>query len=169
MDSAVWGMIGTLAGAVVGSAASIFATWRASAVSYRMHDDKQKQERIERAKEFQRVTLLDLQESLHDLARMVSKAHEEQDLAFKSSGEWKSDVLSAEVKELKRMAFRKVTILVERVENAQLRSDVKDFKSYVSPQMSIQNQAEAQKLQHEMMEIFRPLIEKTGTVLRSYY
>lgn len=169
MDSAVWGMIGTLAGAVVGSAASIFATWRASTVSYRMHDDKQKEERVERAKEFQRTTLLDLQEALYDAMRLSARAHHEDFMAHKAGAEWAKGLLTDEVSQGTLAANRRIAILVERVADAALRLEVKALTQQMTSITMQTEQQVAERLLMQVTDEFNSVVERLGTVLRSYY
>ena len=71
MDAAIWGLIGT----VVGAAASIVTTWLATRTSYRLQQDKLREERAKRASAFQRQTLIELQEEFHDALRLINRAH----------------------------------------------------------------------------------------------
>lgn len=169
MDSAVWGMIGTLAGAVVGAAASIGATWRASAVSYRMHNDKQQEERREKAKEFQRATLLDLQDALYDAVRMCGRAYFADFVAYRSGGEWGKGRLSEDLSAGLLASSRRVSILIERVENTELRSEVKSLTAQMSALTMQTEKEEADCLKIEIAQKFDVLVERIGTVLRSYY
>jgi hypothetical protein len=71
MESAIWGLIGT----VVGALASIGTTWLTTISSSKLQKEKAQEDRLERANAFQRETLLELQEALHDTLRLVSRAY----------------------------------------------------------------------------------------------
>lgn len=165
MDAAAWGLVGTL----VGAAASIGTTWIANTFSFRMHSDKQQEERLEKAKEFQRTTLLDLQEALYDAIRLTGRAHHEDFMAYKSGTEWGKGRLTDEVSAGLLAVNRRVAILIERVENTELRSAVKAFTAQMTHLIRQTEKDEAELLLEAVTHQFSALVEKLGTVLRSYY
>jgi hypothetical protein len=165
MDAAAWGLVGTL----VGAAASIGTSWIANTFSFRMHSDKQQEERREKAKEFQRTTLLDLQEALHDAVRMHARAHHEYYMAFKTGAHWGRFRLSGEVDKGNQISARKVSILIERVENEKVRREVKNLTAMLAMQPLIEDRDVAEGQQFEIADLFLQLQKDLGTVLRSYY
>jgi len=134
-----------------------------------MHDDKQKQERIERAKEFQRTTLLDLQDALYDAVRMCGRAYYEDFVAYKSGTAWGKGRLTEELSAGLLASNRRVSILIERIEHAELRSEVKSLTAQMSALTMQTEKEDADCMKIEMAQKFDVLVEKIGSVLRSYY
>ncbi|WP_021025423.1 hypothetical protein [Comamonas sp. B-9] len=165
MDAAAWGFIGTLVGALT----SIGTTWIASTVSRNMQSDKQKEERREKAKDFQRTTLLDLQESIHDVERMFRKVHYEQFKEFAKTDKWGGVRLTDETVQRRSVAVRNTTILLERVENTEIRDGIRSFMQTISKQLALKDLHDAEDLEREMESKFDYLIKDLGAVLRSYY
>jgi uncharacterized protein (DUF2235 family) len=88
MDSAIWGLIGT----IVGAAASVITTWLTASNETKREQAARREERFERARDFQRQTLIELQDVLHDTVRLVSKAHHEDCMAAKNGQSWGKNV-----------------------------------------------------------------------------
>lgn len=165
MEAAAWGLLGTLVGAL----ASIATTWMASSSSHRIQSEKQAEERAERAKEFQRETLLALQEALHDALRLNARAHHEDVVAFKNTGHWGRGLLSDEVSDGLLLSRRMVAILIERVTDASLRADVKSLMLVAAKGGLVRSEYESEMNQTELYERMEPLFEKIGCILRSHY
>lgn len=129
MDAALWGLLGTIVGAV----ASIATTWLSGRSSHTLQQDRGREERAQQASSFQRQTLLELQEAIHDALRLVSQAHIEDREAHRATKEWGKNMLSDEVNEGIRLAQRRVAILVERVSDDDLRAKVKALMASTAP------------------------------------
>jgi len=165
MESAIWGLVGT----IVGALASIGTTWIAAQSASKLQKHSSSHERAERERAFQRETLLELQDALHDGLRMMARAHLENGVSFKQSGEWGKSLLSEEVNEGIRLANRKVSILIERVANDPLRSELKDIMK-ASGQVSLaKSQAEAEANFNRAIFAANDVMERLGNVLRSLY
>lgn len=165
LDSAAWGLIGTLVGAL----ASAGTTWISTRSSYRIQREKQEDDRAERAKEFQRDTLLALQEAIHDTLRLGARAHIEDCKQFRQTGEWVRGVLSAELDEDIRLSRRKVAILIERIADDSLRSDIKLLVSLSAEGVLARSQKDAEVNQQAVAIKMTPILEKIGYLLRGYY
>lgn len=165
MEAAAWGLIGT----VVGALASIGTTWLSTRTSYKIQSEKQSDERAERAREFQRETLLALQEAIHDALRLNARAHIEDAESFRKTDDWTRCILSEEVNEGLRLARGKVAILIERVTDDSLRSDVKSLMMVSAEGVLARSEQEAEMNQQTLSKIMTPLFEKLGYILRSHY
>ena len=165
MESAVWGLIGT----IVGALASIGTTWISARNASTLQKQSSSLERMERERAFQRETLVELQDALHDVFRMTARTYLEDSASFKQSGNWGKSLLSEEVDEGIRLANRKVSILIERIANDLLRSELKDAMK-VSGQMGLaRSQAEAETVFVRMNATVSDVMERLGNVLRSLY
>ena len=165
MEAAAWGLFGTL----VGAASSIGTAWLSHHNTYKIQNAKQADERAERANEFQRETLLELQEAIHDTLRLCSRAHFEDVENFRRTGEWGREKLSEEVNEGIRLSRRRVAILVERISDDSLRSDVKSLMQLSTQEALSRSEREAEIAQQRLFSQVGPVLENLGTVLRSHY
>lgn len=125
MEAAVWGFIGTLVGAL----ASLGGTWLTNHNARTLHAEALKLERDEKSRTFQRDTLIALQDAMHDLLRLIARGHHEDALAFRETGTWGRTFLSSEVSDGQMLARRHMLILLERVSDDMLRSQVKDLNA----------------------------------------
>lgn len=165
MGAAIWGFIGTLVGAL----ASIGTTWLSARHASSLQASASKLARAETGRAFQRDTLLELQDALHDLMRLIVRGNIEDQTAFRQSGTWGKQPLTAEVNEGQRLANRRFAILVERVANDALRTDLKDIQGLLS-QISLARTAnESQSALHNLSVRATQVLEHLGTVLRAQY
>lgn len=165
MDAAIWGLIGT----IVGALASIGTTWLASRGAHTLQQEKSREDRAERASAFQRQTLLDLQEAIHDALRLVNRAHIEDSEAHRQTKEWGNNMLSDEVNEGIRLAMRRVSILVERVADDELRSRVKSLMSGATQVLLSCNEQESRFYIDKTSDDAGQVFEGVGAVLRRHY
>jgi hypothetical protein len=165
LEAAFWGLIGTL----VGGLTSICTTWLSSQTTYKIQSSKTAEDRAERAKEFQRKTLLELQEAIHDTLRLSTRAHMEDFQVHRQTGEWGRALLSPELNEALRLARRQVAILVERVNDETLREAVKSLMRLSAEGGLARSELEAEGNQQALLLATVPLFENLGSVLRSHY
>ena len=165
MDAALWGLLGTIVGAV----ASIATTWLSGRSSHTLQQDRGREERAQQASSFQRQTLLELQEAIHDALRLVSQAHIEDREAHRATKEWGKNMLSDEVNEGIRLAQRRVAILVERVSDDDLRAKVKALMASTAPLLLARNEQESHYYLGKTTTDAETVFEGLGTVLRRHY
>jgi hypothetical protein len=75
----------------------------------------------ERRTDFQRQTLLDLQEAVQDIARAAGAVHVEDARAYKQTGQWQKQRIPEELDQQILLANRRVMLLNVRVRDAELR------------------------------------------------
>jgi hypothetical protein len=128
MESAVWGLIGTIVGALV----SIIKTWISSRSAFNLQNQVSSLEQLEKDRSFQRDTLLELQDALHDVARMSARLYFEDVALYKKSNEWGKSYSSNDVNEGLMLANRRMSILIARVADNQLRSELKEIMKIIT-------------------------------------
>lgn len=165
MESAVWGLIGT----IVGALASTFATWLSVRSSSKLQEERVRIERQERSNSFQRDTILELQEALHDMMRFVHRAHFEDRQALIAGTPWPDARLSDELDESIRQTIRRVAILVERLANGELRNQVKNLAMSAHQSLFAPDAVEAQARLDQCVAGFAQANEALGTALRLHY
>lgn len=169
MDAAVWGFIGTLAGAIVGAGASIVTVVLTSRNAMQLQRESDTLERQERARAFQRDNLLQVQDVLQDALRLMGRAHLEDLREFRRSGTWGKSYLSDEVNEDIRLANRRMSALVERIADDSLRSELKAIHEQISRTLLATSDIEAEKLVNDAAVAANRVMGCLGEVLRNHY
>jgi hypothetical protein len=168
MESAVWGLIGT----IVGALASIGTTWISGQSASNLQKQASSLERMEKGRAFQRDTLVELQDALNDALRMMARTFFEDCESFKQSGnwDWGKSFLSEEVSEEVRLANRRMSILIERIADDQLRFELKEIMK-MSVQVSFaKSHNEAEAICHlASTTAYNNVMAHLGNVLRSLY
>jgi predicted RNA polymerase sigma factor len=165
VDAAIWGLIGT----VIGALASIATTWLSAKSSTEQQETRARTERLERANAFQRETLLELQEAIHDALRLVHRAYIEDCESQRKGTPWSKAMLGEELSEGIRLASRKVLILVERAADDSVRLQVKTLMRVAHQAMLETNEADARRQLERCDEHGERCLEVLGNVLRSHY
>lgn len=165
MDAALWGLIGT----VIGALSSIATTWLSAKSNAAQLASQAQTERLERAMEFQRVTALELQEALHDALRLVHRAYLEDAASLRNGTSWSKAMLGEELSESIRLAFRRVSILVERVADNSVRHEVKTLMTIADLSMRADSEVEAGVRLARCQEEAQRVLESIGFVLRATY
>jgi len=169
MEPVTWGVIGTLVGAVVGASASIITSIIAANSSRKSLYDADNLKRIERAREFQRNNLLDLQEELHLQIRLAARVHLEDVKAFKSGAKGLQNDLDNELDQQLMQSARKLNILVQRVSNDSLRNEIKEFRVLITNILLAKNEQESDRALEIASNAFEKIMDQAGNVLRSNY
>lgn len=134
-----------------------------------MQEIKAKEERQERANAFQRDTLLEMQQSAHDVLRLVHRAYIEDYKSLHEGIPWQKAMLSDDLSESVRLALSKVSILVERIADDEVRLQVKTLMSIANQAMLARSESEAREhLEHSQAEGIR-VFESLGRALRAKY
>lgn len=165
MDSAAWGLLGTAVGALASIATTLLTTRSASERELA----KLREDRSERARAFQRQTLLDLQDALHDAFRLVARAHLEDEKAAHEGKPWGKNKLSDEVNEGLLVSQRRVAILVERVADDDLRSKLKSLAQTTGHVTLARSRDESEFGMSKGTGELTNVLEAIGTVLRQHY
>ncbi len=165
MEAAVWGFIGTLVGAL----ASLGGTWLTNQNARILHAEALKLEREEKARAFQRDTLIALQDAVHDLLRLIARGHHEDTLAFRETGKWGKNRLSSEVSDGQMLARRHMLILLERVSKDELRSQVKDLNVSLTMIHLAANEVDASRQWDSASTQGLVVLEHIGAALRAEY
>jgi hypothetical protein len=165
MDAAVWGLIGTLVGAL----ASIATTFIAGQHAFSLQRRTSLFERLEKHRAFQHDTLIELQDAVHEALRMVSSGYFEDLKAFQTSGQWGSALLSDEVNQGILTANRRVVILVQRVADDALRAELQAVYAAVNSVSLAKSRVECEGLLQRATTSVMSVMEHVGRVLRGLY
>lgn len=170
MDANLWGFIGAVIGTLVGATASIVTTVINAKSTYKLQAQANSDSRLDRARDFHRSNLLELQEILSDHMRLIAKAH----LAHAAFLDQYPNApeefrLSDELDESIRLANRKLSIRIERVADNTLREKIKAVRSVSNSVSDAKSADESYLMFQKAGEAYQEMETVLGAVLRSYY
>lgn len=169
MNPESWGLIGTLAGAIVGASASIFTTRINSKNAVRIQQDLEQNKRNERFREFQRDNLIKLQDEIANCINLMIKAHIEDLEYFKNNNDWQSASLSEELNKQLTQAIRQFSIITERIEDDMLRVKLYGFRKSINNSLISKNYDKSLSNINDISKSFNGLMQDIGEELRRNY
>jgi hypothetical protein len=170
MEPVTWGFIGTLLGTVVGASASIATTFITANNSRKLQEGAESIERRERARDFQRNNLLELQEALSTSMRLIGRAHLEDVKSFrKNEDDNRSSLLSEDLNQDLMASSRALAILTVRVSDESLRESLRALRSEMNNVLMAKNEVESSSALQRCSSDFEKTMENLGVVLRSAY
>ncbi len=165
MISLISGFIGTLIGASV----SIFTTYLNNRNSVNIQMGNESFKRAELFREFQRDNLLKLQEKMSASMRLVGRAHFEDLKSFKETNNWQSNLLDPDLDKDINESFRELSINAERIDNNELRNEVKRLKEQMDECLLANNLASRRGRIAKLTKKFEVVMSQLGEVLRANY
>jgi hypothetical protein len=165
LEAASWGVIGTVVGASASIATTAITNWNA----FRLQKGANALERAERARAFQRENFLSAQETLQNLMRLMARAHLADLAAYRETREWGKNMLEDEISENMLLSNRKMSALIVRVADDSLRSRLKDLHSRINAVSSSRSREDAEKIYHNLADVYENTMEQLGSVLRDNY
>jgi hypothetical protein len=112
--------------------------------------------------EFQRETLLKLQDAINEVGRQTAKLHIHDLKHLKTTGNWQEAVLPPEVDEADRAALSTVSILYVRVQDKDIKALVDEFRTDHNNTLKSVNSVVAEQAFAKMQNTFVRLNEKIG-------
>ena len=165
MESALWGFLGTLVGVV----SSVSTTYLNNKKSIDLQKDADLLKRNELSRAFQRETLLNLQDTLHETMRLIGQMHLEDTHNYKETGIWGKSLFSEDINEGLMLSMRKISILKERISNNQLRLKLDDLHQNLNKPLSANSKEHSSILFKEIIDEFQSFMKELGVILRDYY
>lgn len=167
MEPITWGFIGTIAGAIVGSSASIITTLITGWNSRKLQDNAAAIERQERARDLQRTNLIELQEALFTGMRLTGRAHLEDVESYKTGkNNGRVSLLGEELNQELLLSNRRLSILTERVADNELRAKIKELHRQMTSVLLANSENESTAALAKTSKLFELLMDKLGETLR---
>lgn len=171
IDTEVWLPLVTL---VVGYAGSLvtesFRDKRAARREAQARQADRQQKRADRQADFQRETLLALQESLGRYVRGAAQVHHETATASRAAGRWTRVLPAEDVNDALFRAGIDMNTYVVRTLDDQLRETVYALRERVGRLLiTAASEAEADQLMDEATDLFTQANERIGELLRTVY
>ncbi|PKG79873.1 hypothetical protein CXF80_17030 [Shewanella sp. Actino-trap-3] len=165
MDAMTWGFVGTVVGATASIATTAITNWN----TFRISQNSKIQDREERARAFQRETLLELQFEIRNYLRASALAYRADNKNFKESGNWGQYALSDELSDQLLELNSKTAILIQRISNDELRNKLTEFKDVATKSQLANNEFDAGAYRVEYINLYEKISDKLGRVLRESY
>lgn len=169
MDESIWGFIGVITGTFIGAAASIITTFISNNNAMRIQQNIDEQQRTERARSFQRDTLLEIQDVLSDALRLMTQAYIERSNANDEGIPWEDTPINNAIDENARLTNRKLAILNEIISDDTLRCELHDVRDKMSNIIRTKSNHEARTAMFDSSNDARIFLKNLGVILRSQY
>jgi hypothetical protein len=122
----------------------------------------------EQRRNFQRETLLALQEAVFDLTRTTGAAHHQDEMAYRKTGQWQKQLLGEELNQQDFLAMRRTGMFVVRVRDSSLRELVLKFRELAGEMASTRLSREAcASVMNNMVDLVEQIHNRTGELLRT--
>lgn len=123
-----------------------------------------------RRRDFQRETLLELQEVLHELGRAYAALHYADVSHFRKAGSWTPrPMLGEELNERSMEAHRRSSTLVARIDDDLLRGFVRELKDRGFDLLSAKSEEQSGEALDKSWDAFAEANERIGDLLRLVY
>ncbi len=158
MEEAIWGFIGVIVGSIIGTITSIYTTNTNNKNNLSILKKTEENNRKEEFRKFQRDNLLEIQE-------YISRSIE---LYFKAQV---NHTLTESLDKITGTYFTDMIVKIERVENINLRSDLKEFQNILMGRLTSKSLDEQEQTTSdtEFLNDHEIIIKKIGEALLSYY
>ncbi|MFM0082295.1 hypothetical protein P0D72_26035 [Paraburkholderia sediminicola] len=168
IEPKVWFPVVTL---IVGGALK----WVGDLVTHRRTSARERAARQEQRRDaarirqidFQRDTLLELQDFCQQLARHTGRINFEDSMAYRDTGHWGRSLVSAEVSEGSRACQAGISKLRGRVRNDAIRQQVLEFSAVCAAVVTARAKDKSDSAFNRMGTIQNELNEQIGSVLRT--
>ena len=162
--------IETVAALVVGGLLSLaggwLSDWRLTARERERRREERNDRFFERRDEFQRDTLLQLQNASQKLLRNAGAMLHQDIVAYRTSGVWQKQMLPDNLSEDGLKLNTEAMLLASRVHDEEVRNLTGKLREEIVTVSLAPGEAEAENRMGRSAEIQRELIERTGHLLR---
>jgi hypothetical protein len=165
MDAFTWGLVGTL----IGASASILTTVLTNFTSLNIWKNTKRQEREERARAFQRETLLELQVQMRDYVRSNYLVVQYDMKVYNETGEWLGKNIPADLDNKLLDLNSTTSLLIQRVSNDDLRLKLEELKKTVTKLMLSETQIIHERFNSKISVPYESLQRDIGKILRDLY
>jgi hypothetical protein len=165
MEAGIFGLLGALIGACASTATSFLSNKHA----INMQSSANSLERHEKARAFQRDNMLACQEQMQVVGRLTAKAFHEDAMALRSGTAWRKHMLPQQLDEDLAANQRKLSVLIERVADDELRKELKSLTRLLNDVTNAPSFQEAESALGNAMAANQKTMELLGTVLRKTY
>ncbi len=129
--------------------------------------ESKREQLSEQRRVFQRETLLALQEATFDVIRTTGAAHHQDEMAYRTTGQWQKQLLGEDLDQKASLAMRRTSILGLRVRDPSLRQLVQEFKQHAAQTTVGGGRDACTSAMHSTATVFEKMQEQVGELLRT--
>ncbi|CAM1366433.1 conserved hypothetical protein [Tenacibaculum litoreum] len=170
MEPATWGFIGTIVGTIVGALASIYTTYLNGKNTASIQNKSETFKREELFREFQRDNYLKLQEIIPKIIRLINLLLLEDKENYQKTREWQKASVNSENDNNLMNQLRELSIYTERVDNTDLREELKKIKTKAGKVLMTSSWSESDLIMSDLIKNdYDRIMENLGIELRKNY
>ena len=169
MNPEIWGLVGTLTGAILVTASSVITTLISTKSSTKNQIIIEKLKREEFFRDFQRKNFLEIQNILSKIYRYITVLHIEDFKNYKITKEWQKGTLNDEVNNNLLISNRDLSILSERIQNDNLRDQLKQIRIKMNSVSKTDSPSESNEIMFQLNTDFDKIMDNLGIELRKNY
>jgi hypothetical protein len=154
---------------IIGWVLSEMGSWFKDQREERARKRMRAEQKLDQEVNFQRQTLIDLQEQLFELAKITGDFYSEDTIVYKKSGVWGKNYKEDELNQRQQDIIIRANILTVRVADDQLRYQADRMRSFCTTISIARSPDEADEKFNEVMQLFGELNDHLGKLLRSTY
>jgi hypothetical protein len=121
---------------------------------------------FQRRSDFQRETLLSLQDAVAQLARAAGRMHHPDEMEYRRTGQWGGHLFPEDLNDSAHQAGVKTLMLMVRVRDDKVREMMKTFRDHANQVGICRTEIESRLALEGMSAALDPLHERIGMVLR---
>jgi hypothetical protein len=159
-------VVAILAGFLASSAIEFLRDRRTLKREREAREATRRETRADRRANFQRQTLLELQDSLLELGRTNGQIHHLDTRAYKQTGDWRTQLVPEDLDEKNRSANARTAVLTSRVHDASVRKMVQEFKENANFETMGRDPESASDAHNLGIRLFVKINERIGELLR---
>ena len=169
MNPEIWGLVGILTGAILVTASSVITTLISTKSSTKNQITLEKLKREELFRDFQRKNFLEIQDILSKIYRYITVLHIEDLKNYKITKEWQKGILNDETNDNLLISNRNLCILSERVQNDNLRNQLKQIRTKMNSVSKTVSPSESNDKMFQLVADFDKIMNYLGVELRKNY
>lgn len=169
MDAAVWGVIGVVIGGVITGLTTLGVAWVRSNAEQDLDSAKRKDDRRLALDQFQRETLLELQDVIGEVARAAARIHLRDQEHFRETGDWEDTLIAEELDESARATNQRVNALKTRVVDEPARTLVGTILAAQFAIVTAQSEADSIAAMQQVTRQTAAFLDRSGELIRAAY
>ena len=169
MDGAIWGFVGVVIGGIITGLVTLGAEKLRADKAAALDSSKRQDDRRVAHDNFQRETLLALQDAVQDLARATIQIHHHDVMTARSEKPWGSTLVGVEISAAHLQAHRRLTTLRSRVADSQIRERTTSLLDRSIFTIGAKDQETAEQASFELGVYADRVLERSGELIRATY
>lgn len=120
----------------------------------------------DKRKAFQHRTAVELQETIYEMMRTSLAMYFSDTMAYRATGQWGRNRAPVDIDEQNRVQRARVNVLLERMEDANLRQNIEAIVSTTAAMMTARSESEANQAHDALMNQLKIVNRELGRIVR---